>query len=103
MLRSFYGADFGRFSIKIGVFKSNFLETVWAPIIISYLTLFVPFHISHHIVKMSLTYVSPIISSTTPDRNAFRSHVAGLPEGSEFLPSGQITCHRFALKLSIFA
>jgi hypothetical protein len=76
----YYGADLGHFFTKIGLLKSVFLETVRAPIIISHVALFIPFHISHHIVKMTFTsYVSAIISSTTLDRNAFRSHVAGLP------------------------
>jgi hypothetical protein len=71
---------FRTFFTKIGLLKSMFLETVRAPIIISHAALFIPFHISHQTVKMPFTlYVTPIISSTTPDRNAFRSHVAGLP------------------------
>jgi hypothetical protein len=77
--RGDYGADFGHFFTKIGLLKSIFLETVRALIIISHVALFIPFHISHHIVKMPFTsYISPITSSTTPDWNAFRSHVAGL-------------------------
>jgi hypothetical protein len=71
-----YGADLGRFFTKIGLRKSIFLEIVRAPIIISHVAMFIPFHISRHIMKIPFTsYASPIISSTTADRNAFRSHV----------------------------
>jgi hypothetical protein len=83
---------FRTFFTKIGLLKSIFLETVRAPIIISHVALFIPFHISHHIVKMPFTlYVSPITSSATPDRNGFRSYVAGFLKGLNF--SLQVKLH----------
>jgi hypothetical protein len=81
-----YGADFGRFFTEIDFLKSIFLDPVRAPALISYVALLIPFHIYHPIVKMTFTpYVSQVISSRAPDRNAFRSHVADSHSESQFL------------------